>query len=58
MNEMGRRALMPLYSLKILNFQSHQNWEESEGIELGLMKFSPNLQKTPIHSVLYFKIGV
>ena len=47
MNEMDRKALMPLYFLKILNFQSHQNWDKLEGMKLGLMKFSPNLQKHP-----------
>ena len=41
------RTLIPLYSLKISNFHSLQNWEELEGIELDLMNFLPELPKYP-----------
>ena len=33
------RTLIPLYSLKILNFHSPQNWKELEGMKLDLMIF-------------------
>ena len=32
-------TLIPLYSLKISNFQSPRNWEEWEGMKLNLMIF-------------------
>ena len=33
------RILIPLYSLKILNFHFPRNWEEWKGMKLDLMIF-------------------
>ena len=51
---MGKReTLIPFYSLKILNFHSHRNWEELEGMELDLMIFFTKTPKKPLHIQLF-----
>ena len=46
--------LIPPFSLKTSNFCSPQNWEEWEGMNLGLMKFLLKSLKYPFNINLFF----
>ena len=48
--------LIPPFSLQTSNFCSPQNWEEWEGMGLGLMKFLLKPLNTPSISTILFSI--
>ena len=43
------RTLIPLYSLKTLNFHSPRNWEEWEGMKFDLMIFFTKSPQIPLY---------
>ena len=49
--------LIPPFSLQTSNFCSPQNWEEWEGMGLGLMKFLLKPLNTPLISTILFSIS-
>ena len=50
--------LIPPFSLKISNFCSPKNWEEWEGMNLGLMKFLLKSLKYPFNISPFFSHSV
>ena len=48
---------IPPFSLKTSNFCSSQNWEEQEGMDLGLMKFLLKSLKYPFNISPFFSFS-
>ena len=51
------RMLIPPFSLKTSNFCSPKNWEEWEGMDLGLMKFLLKSLKYPFNISPFFSFS-